>query len=128
MVKAKEGITWQAALIDIDRDTEFTGDDVDRYSALVDLGRECGGVIIHVPTIDSATVAVYAQRDSGEDTVPAEVHYKKPSDEATQAWATTAGTGGLFIHCPYLGAVRYIRLYTSANQTADRTFYVLGTV
>lgn len=128
MAKAKEGITWQAAVIDIDRDAEFSGDDVDRYSSLVDLGRECTGVVIDIPAIDSAAVSVYAQVDGEEDTVPLAVHYRQASDNATAVWSTTAGTGGLFIHCDFLGAVRYIRLYTGANQTADRTFYVLGTV
>jgi hypothetical protein len=129
MAKSQEGITWQSVLLDYNLATpEYTGMDVDRTSALVDLGRECSGVVIYVPTIDSAAISLLAQMDSAITTVPADLHYKKPADGSTAAWASTAGTGGYFIHIDCLGAVRYFRIYTSQNQTADRTFYVLGTV
>lgn len=116
-----------AALLDYNRAaTEFTGDDVDRFTALVDLGRQWEWVRIDVPTIDSATVSIYVQFDAAVATVPVLLHYKLPADASTAAWATTAGTGGYSIVCPCLGGAQYIRLYTGANQTADRTFYVQG--
>ena len=122
----KAGLTWQLALIDIDRAGEFAGDDVDRYSGLVDLGHHASGVMIHVPTITSAAVSILAQRDSSTATVPVGVHYRQSSDNATALWATTASTGGFIIYAP-LGGVRYIRIATAAaNQVADRAFYVIG--
>ena len=116
----------ETATIDIDRDTEFAGDDVDRYSSLVDLGGECSTLAIWLPAIDSAAISIYAQRDGEVDTVPVPIHYRQSSDNATAAWATTASTGGLCIVCPLMGAVRYLRLYSGANQTADRAIPVQG--
>jgi hypothetical protein len=112
--------------IDVDRDTEFSGDDADQYSELVDLGMLFEKVIIEVPTITSATITVYAQEGGDVLTVPKAVHYRQTSDNATAAWATTASTGSYFITCDALGGVQYIRLKSSENQEADRTFYVRG--
>ena len=119
---------WQTVLMDIDLVAEYSGADIDRTSALVDLNFEAGGVMIFIPTIDSATISLLVQRDSSIATVPVALHYKKPSDASTAAWATTASTGGLMIHCPVLGGVQYLRILTGAEQTSDRTFYVKGTV
>ena len=125
----KAGLTWQAVLMDIDRATEYAGDDADRVSALVDLGFDAGGVMIQIPAIDSAVVSLLVQRNGLVATVPVGLHHKKPADDATALWATTAGTGSLVIHVPVLGGIRYLRITTAAvNQTADRTFYVKGTV
>jgi hypothetical protein len=121
-------VGWQSVLMDIDLTAQYSGEDIDRTSALVDLGRECSGVTIYIPTIDSAAVSLLVQMDSAIATVPYALHYRQTSDNATAQWVTTAGTGGVYIHCDCLGAIRYFRIYTGANQTADRTFYVLGTV
>ena len=123
----KAGIAWQAVLMDIDLTAEYSGEDIDRTSALVDLGFEAGGVMIMVPTIDSATIGLLVQRDSVIATVPVALHHKKVSDDSTTAWITTAGTGGYMITVP-LGGVRYFRILTGSNQTADRTFYVKGII
>ena len=119
---------WQSVLMDIDLTAQYAGEDIDRTSALVDLGSECSGVMIFVPTIDSAAISLLVQRDGETDTVPVALHYQIPSDGSTAAWATTASTGGYMIHIPVLGGVRYFRILTGENQTADRTFYVKGTV
>ena len=119
---------WQSVLLDYDLTAQYSGEDIDRTSALVDLGYECSGVLIYVPAIDSATIGLLIQRDSAITTVPAALHYRQTSDNATAVWATTAGTGGYYIHCDCLGAVRYFRILTGADQTANRTFYVMGTV
>jgi hypothetical protein len=128
MAKAQEGITWQSVLLDYDLAAEFSGEAIARTSALVDLGRECSGVDILVPAIDSATIGLLVQMDSAIATVPVALHYKKPADGSTAAWLTTASTGGYVIHIDCLGAIRYFRILTGADQTANRTFYVLGTV
>ena len=129
MAKAMEGITWQIALIDIDRAAEFAGDDVDRYSGLVDLGRECSGVIINLPTLTAATIInVYGQMLAAVATVPLALNHIMPDDGAMEAWATVAGTGDIMIHCPCFGAIRYVRIYSTVNQAADRSISLLGTV
>ena len=124
----RNGYEWISVLMDIDLTAEYAGEDIDRTSALVDLGFEAGGVMIFVPTIDSATISLLVQRDGLIATVPVALHHKKPSDDSTAAWVTTAGTGGYMIHCPVLGGIRYFRILTGADQTADRTFYVKGTL
>lgn len=117
---------WKDCTIDIDRDTEFVGDDVDQYSKLVDLGRHYEKVVILVPTIVSGTVSVYVQEVASTATVPKPLHYRQTSDNATAAWTISTGSGLLAITCD-LGGIRYIRLRTGANQTStDRTFRVMG--
>ena len=120
--------TWQAVTLDYDKTAEFSGQDIDRTSDLVDLGYEASGIVVFVPTIDSAAISFMVQRDGTITTVPVDLHYKKPADGSTAIWQSTAGTGGYAIHCDCLGGIRYLRIYTSQNQTANRTFYVLGTV
>ena len=116
---------WKSALIDIDRATEFTGDDVDRYSALVDLEGNFEFVTVFIPTIDSATVTPYVQRDAAVATVPVAVQVLDADATGSFAHATTASTGAIAVTFR-IGGVQHIRLYTGANQAADRTFYVRG--
>lgn len=116
------------ALIDIDRDGEFVGDDVDRYSKLVDLGGEFSQVAIKLPTIDNAVVSVYAQQDSAIATVPKAVYVWEAdswNELTTLPAATDAGTGDIYVVLP-IGAARYIRLYAGGNQIADRAILVKG--
>lgn len=119
---------FKTATIDIDRTpTEFTGDDVDRFSSLVDLGGYFSNVTLHIPTIDSAAVSLYVQNNSLIATVPKIVHYRQCSDNATAAASTTAGTGDIvFTFSTIAGPVRFLRVHTGANQTADRAFTVVG--
>lgn len=123
----RDRTTWQSVLMDIDLAAEYSGEDIDRTSALVDLGFEASGVMIFVPTIDSATIGLLVQRDSAIASVPVALHHKKPADDSTAAWVTTASTGGYMIHVP-LDGIQYFRILTGADQTSDRTFYVKGTV
>lgn len=118
--------TWLDATLDIDRASEFTGDDVDCFSSLVDLGRSFKELLISLPAIDAATVVIYGQEQGDAALVPKVIHYFKPEAAANVAWATTSGTGALTVTCNFLGGIRYIRLFTSANQTADRTIRVRG--
>ena len=119
--------TWQSVLMDIDLPAQYSGEDIDRTSALVDLGQDCSGVTVFVPTIDSAAVSLLVQRDSAITTAPVALHYRQASDNATALQATTASTGGYVFNFD-LDTIRYFRIYTGADQTADRTFYVRGTV
>src|SRR3990170_3317516 len=88
---------WKTALVDIDRDTEFTGDDVDQYSKLVDLGANFDKVVVIIPTLTSSVVSVYIQKTGEIDEVP--VSLVALDDDATGhfAHATTAGTGDIAV-------------------------------
>jgi len=126
------GGEWKTCLIDIDRSSEFTGDDVDQYSKLVNLGRIYDKIMIIVPTIDSSALNLYAQRNDSSATVPTIVHHGYMYDASgagnvwtTAAWSTTAGTGAYAIECNCVCA-QYIRIRATTNQTADRTLYVMG--
>jgi len=117
---------FQSCLIDIDRDSEFSGDDVDQYSKLVDLGRHYEKLLIIVPALTSSALNIYVQELASTATVPSVLHKRKTSDESTVAWATTAGTGDYAIVCDCLGGFRYVRIRATTNQAADRTFRVCG--
>ena len=113
------------ALLDYDRASEYSGDDVDRVSALVDLGQQFKWVLVFVPTIETATVGLLGQMTDAIDEVPFAVPYQK-TDNTTAVWALTSGTG-LEVVAVYVGGLQYIRVRTtSANQTANRSFYVQG--
>lgn len=120
---------WKSCVIDIDRATEFTGDDVDQYSEVANLGHNYEHVTVFVPTITSATITLYAQRSSladGTNEIPYPIHFWHDNDADTNiAQATVAGTGGLYITF-YIGGAQYIRVKSGANQAADRTFYLMG--
>jgi hypothetical protein len=117
--------TWKTATIDIDRATEFTGDDVDRFSSLVDLEKPYESLILSVPAIDSAALSVYVQQDDSIATTPFIVHLYKPEAAGNAVMATTAGTGSITIVLP-IGGVQFVRIYSGANQSADRAIKVRG--
>lgn len=119
---------FKDCIVDISRSTEFTGDDVDQYSELVDLLGTCDKLLIVAPALSaSGTVSVYVQEGGSVATIPKALHYKRTADETTSAeWKTTSGAGDFAIVCDCLGAYRFIRLKVSATQTADRTFRVCG--
>lgn len=116
---------WKSVLLDIDRDTEFVGDDVDQYSKLVDLGAPFEFVTVIVPTITSSTTGVCIQKTPNIDEVPSPVHIL--DDDATGSFlhATSAAVTALAVIFR-IGAVQYVRIKMGANQAADRTFYVRG--
>ncbi len=125
---------WKTATLDFDRsDLEFTGDDVDRYTDVVDLGEGYEHLTVFVPALSaSAKVTPYIQRDAKIDTVtPANgtvpVAMVTMDGNATGhfAQATSSGAGG-FVAIFRIGGARFVRLYTDANQSANRLFTVKG--
>lgn len=116
---------YKTATIDIDRASEFTGDDVDQYSSLVDLGRLSKRVLAFIPTITNSAVGIYVQRDPNKDTVPTKV--VAFDDDATGHFdhATTAGTGGILAIFE-VGLAQYIRFRCTSNQAADREIICCG--
>ena len=116
---------WKTALIDIDRASEFTGDDVDQYSKLVDLGLPYEQVAILLPALTAATITVYTQITAAIDEVPVPVHRYKPDTTGNAVQATTSAAGSIAVVLDIPG-MRYIRLKASVNQAADRSIKVRG--
>lgn len=117
---------WKPCLIDIDRASEFTGDDVDRYSELIDLGMPCEFITVIIPTMVSAQITPYIQRDGNVASVPVPVHFWNDiSADTDVVQSTVADTGGIAITFN-IGGAQFFRLYSSANQTVDETFYIRG--
>ena len=114
------------ALIDIDRASEFTGDDVDQFSKLVDLEHEYENVLVVIPALNaSAVVSIYSQLDGAIDTVPVQVQTLDDNATGHFAKATSSGAGSIVVTFDKINA-RYIRVKAAANQVADRTFQVRG--
>jgi hypothetical protein len=98
---------WKNAVITIATSTTV--------SAAVDLGRDYDYLQINIPTIDSANVGFQVCETTGGT-------YKTlGSGNAIVA----AGTGG-FTTTVNLGGYQFIKVTTSAAQTANRTFVVRG--
>jgi hypothetical protein len=118
---------WKTATLDYDRSaTEFSGDDVDRFTDLVDLGDNYEFITVFIPALSaSGTVAPYVQRDGQIDTVPVAVNVLDADATGSFAHATSSGAGGIVVTFR-VGAIRYLRLYVGADQTANRTFYLRG--
>jgi hypothetical protein len=117
---------WVTLTLDYDRDTEFVGDDADRYSELCDLGGLYEKVLVFIPALDAAsTVTPYIQRDNNVATVPVAVHALDDDATGSFAHATSSGSGDIAVVFNISGAETF-RLYTSANQAANRVFYCRG--
>lgn len=116
---------WKDALIDIDRDTEFSGDDADQYSKLVDLGGDYKNVLVAIPTITSSVVGIAVQETNNEAEVPDIVNVLDRDATGHFAQATTAGTASMKIVFD-VGGAQFIRIKCGSNQAADRTFRVRG--
>jgi len=133
---------WKTALIDIDRASEFVGDDVDQYSKIVDLDENYEFLTVHVPTgMDSATLTPYVQkgekvtRAAGYFTpgspavvgdIPFPVHFFNDISADTDViQSTIASTGGISITFR-IGGYQYIRIKASANQDPDVELSVRG--
>ena len=91
-------------------------------SAEADLGRNCDMVMVYVPTIDNATVAIYAATASGGTFAAVKITNVDGTEEPLLAGASV---GGFFWRVPF--GARYLKVVCGATQTtALRTFQVLG--
>ncbi|KKN23717.1 hypothetical protein LCGC14_0902180 [marine sediment metagenome] len=117
---------WKTATLDFDRSSEFTGDDVDQFSSLVDLGEGYEYLSVFIPALSaSGTVSVWAQRDAAIATVPMVIHIL--DDDATGSFlhATSSGDGDIYVIFR-IGGARYVRIRANADQTANRLFQIKG--
>jgi hypothetical protein len=118
--------SWKTATIDIDRATEFDGDDVDQYSSLVDLGENYEFLtVIFDSAITSSVITPYVQKTASIAEVPVPVHMLDADATGSFAHATTAGTTQLAITFR-IGACQYVRLRAGSNQSDDETFSIRG--
>jgi hypothetical protein len=116
----------KTATIDIDRASEFTGDDVDRFSDLVDLGDNFSKVLVWIPALDaSGVVSVYVQRDGSEASIPLQMQSFDCDGTGHFVQGTSSG-GGSIVIVFNIGGVQHLRIHVAADQAADRTFYVKG--
>ena len=117
---------WKTALIDIDRATEFTGDDVDRYSNLVDLKENYEFLTVRLPALAaSAIVSVYVQEGETVAEVPVIVHALDDDATGSFAHSTSSGAGSLSVTFR-IGGHQFVRIHASADQSADRSIKVRG--
>lgn len=117
---------WKTGTVDIDRASEFTGDDVDQFSDLIDLGAIYEFITVHLgSTITSGTIQPYVQRTEKTDEVP--VIKMQLDDDATGSFAH-ADTAATTIRSVTfrIGGYQYIRIRLTGNQAADETLYVRG--
>jgi hypothetical protein len=107
---------WKAALVDISVS--------DTVSEEVDLENNYTYATVLIPTITSSTVSLKVSMTSGGTYFP----LYRLDDDATGSFvdATTAGTTSCAVIFK-IGGFRYVEvLCGSAQQSADKTFYVRG--
>lgn len=118
--------SWKAATIDVDRASEFTGDDVKKYSSLVALGENYEFLTIDVPTLDAAgTIIVYVQKDSSVATVPKSMNALVDNAVNHYIPTTTSGSGDIVVTFR-IGGCQGIRIKVSGDAADDTVFYVRG--
>ena len=117
---------WKTATIDIDRAAEFTGDDVDQFSSLVDLGADFEFVLVLCDSaITSSTLNPWIQKTGSVAEVPVIVHALDDDATGSFAHATTAAVTQIAVVFR-IGAAQYLRIRAGSNQGADETFSVRG--
>jgi len=117
----------KTATLDYDRAaTEFTADDVDRFTDLVDLGDNYEFITVEIPALDaSGVVTPYVQWDDLIASDPVPVHALASDATGSYAHATSSGAGGITVIFR-IGGMRYLRMYVGADQAANRIFYIRG--
>ena len=120
---------WKLALIDIDRASEFTGDDVDQFSKIVDLSGYFSYVNVHLPALTSGVVSVYACKgkdlEAAEAEAPLQVQAFDGNATGHFAHASTATEGAIWLTF-FVGCLQFLRIKVAGNQAADRNIYVQG--
>ncbi len=118
---------WKTVTLDYNRTPlEFTGDDADRYSELLDLGESYEFITVIIPALSTeAKVTPYIQDDAEIDTVPTAMVTMDDNATGHFAHATASGAGDI-VPIFRIGGAQYLRLHCDTNQADDRVFYVLG--
>ena len=94
-------------------------------SAEVDLGLPYDEVLIDIPTLDLATVALSVTDVTGGTFVP--LHQWRPETFGNALWLVAASTGGFVIPCKCLHGFRYVKVVCGAAQNGGaRAFKLRG--
>lgn len=118
---------WIPSIMDVDRvPAEFTGDDVDRFTSLIDLSGNYEFVTVILPIMVSSTVTVYIQRTDQIDEIPSLLHILDADSEASLVQTSPTVELTSLAVTFRIGGAQFFRLYTSADQTSDITFYAKG--
>ncbi len=117
---------WQEALIDIDRAAEFSGDDVDQFTKLVNLDMPFEFLTVLVPAVDSGAITPYVQKEPAVDTVPVPVHFFHDNNADTDVVQSTVADTGSKAITFNIGGNQFVRLKVAADQSADRSLQVRG--
>lgn len=118
---------FKAVTLDYDRTTlEFTGDDADRFSELVDMKGSYEFLLVLIPALSaSAIVSIYVQQDEKIATIPKILHALDDDATGSFAHSTSSGAGSIAVIFR-IGGAQHFRIHCSENQTANRVFYVQG--
>ena len=127
----------KTALIDVNRASEFSGDVVDRYSKIVDLGAKYEFLTVKLPALSaSGIVSAYVQEDdkvtkaAGQHpavvgTIPLIIHVL--DDDATGSFAhSTSSTAGSLSIIFRIGGYQFVRIHVASTQSGDRSIKVWG--
>ena len=116
---------WKEALF-ASRASEFTGDDVDQFSNLIDLGADYEFITVHCDSVIlSATITPWVQKSEAIDEVPVVKHVLDADATGSFAHATTAAVTQVSVTFR-IGGYQYLRLKASANQTDGEIMSVRG--
>lgn len=107
---------WKTATIDISVDDDLSNE--------VDLEELYSFVQVMIPTLDAAQVVLKILKESGG--TEAYLHDWKDADADNTVLYATADEADAKIVTFFVGAAQFLKIYTSAVQTGDRTFYVRG--
>ena len=99
---------WKTTAIDISEDDDLSDE--------ADLGEHFRYLAVVIPSLDEARIGVHVATESGGTFTRLGNGNAATTDPTTGGYATVFDIGGW----------RYIRLSTSAAQTADRSFSVQG--
>lgn len=113
------------ALIDISRSEEFTGDDVDQFSKVFDLGGMFSKIQVFLPALTSGVVSPFIQWSKELDEVPLQDQTLDKNATGHFANASTTTEGSIVMTFD-VGAMQYGRIKVAGNQAADRNIYVRG--
>lgn len=118
---------WKTCLVDIDRATEFSGDDKTKFSKLIDLDDNFEFITVIMPALESTTaVTPYIQMDAAIASVPVPMYFFHNIDLDTDVIQSSVGATGGYALTFRVGGVQHLRIHCGTTQTDDRTFYVRG--
>lgn len=106
---------WVSFEIDISDDTKISDE--------CNLGGCFESMLLEVPAIDTAQLTIQALRATAG--TPRNLHISDPDDGGDNKLISASGEGA-FMWCVPIHGAQFIKVVSSAVQTADVTFYARG--